>query len=225
MRGMRKTWFIFAAVMLAAAGARAGQQLDINSLTPGVKFCPAPGANNSEFMQSYFSVDARTGQMTRHDAGSPGVSIDLEPPAEEQVLFVSPPISVENVYVPPPGGSPVPPRTMATGVMRQPRRAAPVAQPPRARQYPPVQQYPQTRQPVRQPAPAYAPQQYAPVQQYPQQPQVRPQAYPQYAQTQPYPQQQVYAQTQPYPQPARPAYPQPQYRQPSPAQGYQQYPR
>lgn len=146
LRAMRKAGLAFAVALSACALVRAGQPVDANSLPAGTRYCPAPWADNSEFMSSYFSVDARTGQMTRHDANSGPVGMTPEPPAEEEVLFVSPPISVENIYVPPPGGPAVPPRTRATGVFRQPQppRQARMRPPPAAAR--PRQYVPQPRQ-------------------------------------------------------------------------------
>lgn len=187
---MRKAGLAFAAVALVgAAAAHAGQPININSLPAGTRFCPAPGADNTEFMSSYFSIDARTGQMTRHDANSGPVGVTPEPIAQEEVLFVSPPISVENVYVPPPGGSAVPPQTHATGVYRQPQRP----QQPRQMQQRPLRQQPYPQQQAQRPQPM--------------QPQYRQPQYPVYAQTQPYPQYPQPQYAHPYPQ--QRAYPQP----------------
>ncbi len=206
LRAMRKAvpayaavmFAVMPAVMLIATGALAGQPIDINSLPSGARFCPAPWADNSEFMSSYFSIDARTGQMTRHDPGSGPVGVTPEPIAREEVLFVSPPISVENVYVPPPGGPAVPPRTGATGTVQPSRRPQP----------------PQAYQPA--PQPYRQPQRPVPVQ--PQRPVApQPPQYPQYPQ--PYPPQ-AYAQ----PLPQRRAYPQP-YPSPQPQQSLQPYPQ
>jgi hypothetical protein len=122
LRTLRNAGLVFAVICVSAAFARAGQPGNVTPLPAGARFCPAPGADNAEFMSSYFSVDARTGRMTRHDADSGPVGVDLAVPEEEVVLFVSPPISVENVYVPPPGGPAAPPKTHATGAYRQPPR-------------------------------------------------------------------------------------------------------
>ncbi len=226
MRRMGLAFVVVAFLVVAVAGA--GQQpININALPAGARFCPAPGANNAEFMSSYFSIDAQTGVMTRHDAGSGPVGMMPEPVAEEQVLFVSPPISVESVYVPPAGGPALPPQTMATGVMPQPRQMyspvayaapAPAPAPVYAPQVP-VRAYPQTE---------YAQVQYPPQSQpvpYP-----APQAYPQaqYA-PQPYAQAhyspvQAYAPAQPYAQTYSPAQPYAQVQQYPAAQQQQQYP-
>ncbi len=183
LRDMRKAGLAFAAVLLAGAFARAGQPIDINSMPAGTRFCPAPGADNSEFMSSYFSIDARTGRMTRHDPNSGPVGMTPEPAAKEEVLFVSPPISVENVYVPPPGGPRVPPQTRATGVILQPPAQRPQAYHPQPQQQAArPQAYPQPPQrPVyAQPRPAYP-------QPYPSHASAQPQFQPQHLQ--PYPQQ------------------------------------
>lgn len=203
MRSMRKTGPGFAVVFLACAYAVAGQPIDINSMPAGTRFCPAPGADNSEFMQSYFSIDARTGRMTRHDPDSGPVGVTPEPVAKEEVLFVSPPISVENVYVPPPGGPARPPRTRATGVLRQPAPQRQAYRPAPQRQQPRPQQYVARPQAYPQPQ----------VQAQP----VYPQAYPSHAYAQPRPRQ-PQAYSQPYPVPA--PYPQPRHLQSYPQQSY-----
>ena len=189
MRDLRKAGLVVAVVMLAGmAAVRAGQPIDINSLPAGTRYCPAPWADNSEFMSSYFSVDVKTGVMTRHDSNSGPVGVTPEPQAKEQVLYVSPPISVENVYVPPRGGPARPPQTMATGVVGQ----GPQARQRQMRQpaYPqqPRQAYPQPAQSYQQPYPQQA-QNYSPQQQN-YQPAYSQQAY----------QQQPYAQAQQYQQ-------------------------
>lgn len=101
------------------------------SLPVGLKFCPAPGADNREFNSSYYAVDARTGQMTRYMDGVPREEPFGPIDGREEVLFVAPPISVENRYVPYPG-------------------AAPQMPPPEFRQ-PPAQQQQAMRQPGEQP--------------------------------------------------------------------------
>ncbi len=238
VRTLRKTGLACAVVLFGiASAARGGQPININALPAGTRFCPAPGADNSDFMQSYFAIDAQTGQMTRHGPDTPGIDMGPEPMGEEVVLFVAPPVSVESIYVPPPGGSPVPPRTMATGVLPQTR-----PQPQPVRYAAPQQTYPQQQQAYAQLAqPAYA--QPQPARPYPQQTYAQPAAYArptEYAQTQPYPQPYPqpyvqpaayarpaeYAQTQPYPQPYPQPYAQPMaYAQPTVYAQTQPYPQ
>lgn len=190
MRIMRKTVLACAVVAFACVPAAfAGQPANV-PLPAGARFCPAPGADNSEFMGSYFSIDAQTGQMTRHDPGSAPIGVTPEPTAREEVLFVAPPISVENVYVPPPGGPALPPRTMATGVMSQPGQMRqqyrlPPQPRPQQQQYraqPQMQHYAQPQQHIQQPYPYQA---QAQTRQAPPQRQVRSQQH-----LAPYPQQQ-----------------------------------
>ena len=71
---------------------------------PGAKFCPAPGADNTVYLDTHFGVDAKTGQMTAYKGTAhPDEALNPNLTTEEQVLFTSPPISVENRYVPYPG--------------------------------------------------------------------------------------------------------------------------
>lgn len=78
---------------------------DLSSLPNGFRYCPAPGADNSEFNCSYYAIDAQTGQLSRYTDGQPRQ--DLGPvDMEEKILFVAPQVDVENKYVPVPGGMP-----------------------------------------------------------------------------------------------------------------------
>lgn len=79
----------------------AGQPPDLSSLPAGFRYCPAPWADNSEFNSSYFAVDARTGVMSRYVDGAPREELNAPVDETERVLYVSPPINVENRYVPP----------------------------------------------------------------------------------------------------------------------------
>lgn len=96
--------FIFS---LSFPVTNAGEQPfpDLSSLPVGFKFCPAPGADNTDFNCSYYAIDAQTGQLSRYVDGQPRQ--DLGPvDTEEKLLFVAPPVNVENRYVPYPGAAP-----------------------------------------------------------------------------------------------------------------------
>lgn len=95
---------LVAMVLLTANRGLGGERLpNVSQLPVGFRYCPAPGADNSDFNNSYYAIDARTGQMSRYVDGQPHQ--DLEPvDTEEKVLFVAPPVNVENRYVPFPGG-------------------------------------------------------------------------------------------------------------------------
>ncbi len=141
------------AVLCPASRASAGQMPalppppNLSALPPGLKFCPAPGADNREFNSSYYAVDARTGEMTRYMDGVPRAEPFGPVDAEEQVLYVSPPISVENRYVPYPGAAPQePPAAFRRAPVPPPSRnqgnalhasAAPAPDPRVVRQAPP----------------------------------------------------------------------------------------
>ncbi len=122
----------FLVVLLHSAPVAAGQMRmpdapppmpNLSAFPPGLKFCPAPGADNSEFNSSYYAVDARTGEMTRYMDGAPRNEPFGPVDAEEQVLYVSPPISVENRYVPYPGAAPQePPPAFRRAPARNPER-------------------------------------------------------------------------------------------------------
>lgn len=79
---------------------------NVSRLPVGFKYCPAPGADNRDFNSSYYAVDARTGEMSRYVDGAPRAEPYGPVDSEEKVLWVSPPISVENRYVPYPGAAP-----------------------------------------------------------------------------------------------------------------------
>ncbi len=70
---------------------------------PGAKFCPAPGTDNTVFLDTHFGMDAKTGQVTAYTGTVHPNDVTNPPMTGEQVLYVAPPISVENRYVPYPG--------------------------------------------------------------------------------------------------------------------------
>lgn len=102
--GAASAAFLFAACFGIAAFA--GELPNVSSLPTGFRYCPAPGADNRDFNGSYYAVDARTGEMTRYMDGAPREEPFGPVDTEEKVLFVAPPISVENRYVPYPGAAP-----------------------------------------------------------------------------------------------------------------------
>lgn len=98
---------VLAAVVSVCGVAVAGERQlpDISSLPVGFKFCPAPGADNSDFNCSYYAIDAQTGVMSRYVDGQPKEDLGYVD-TEEKVLFVAPQVDVENRYVPYPGAAP-----------------------------------------------------------------------------------------------------------------------
>lgn len=97
----------------------------LSRLPVGFKYCPAPGADNRDFNSSYYATDARTGQTTRYVDGAPRAEPYGPVDTEEKVLWVSPPISVENRYVPYPGAAPQePPPAFREGHARNLHAAA-----------------------------------------------------------------------------------------------------
>lgn len=147
---------VSALVLLQTVPSEAGQY-SMDPRIPGVKYCPAPGADNSEFLHSYWAVDAKTGEMSKitatdHPTIPAGYDTNQQ---QEEVLFVAPNISVENRYVPYPGASAQEPppefrqasRPAPAPVMPAP---APVSSRPRrqaARPMPAPPALPQSRQP------------------------------------------------------------------------------
>ncbi len=100
------------AILLAGASPVWAQAapVDPNYCPPGAKFCPAPGADNNVFLDTYFGVDAQTGQVTRYDSQTHPTDAMGNVPAQERVLYVAPPVmSVENRFVPYPGAAPTTP--------------------------------------------------------------------------------------------------------------------
>lgn len=95
-----------AVFVISSNNIQAGERLpNVASLPVGFRYCPAPGADNSDFNSSYYAIDAKTGQMSRYVDGQPRQ--DLEPvDTEEKLLFVAPTVNVENRYVPYPGAAP-----------------------------------------------------------------------------------------------------------------------
>ena len=56
------TAMLFASEVSSSADFPNGVAYDL----PGVRFCPAPGCDNGDFLDTYYSVDAKTGQLTVH---------------------------------------------------------------------------------------------------------------------------------------------------------------
>ncbi len=103
---------------------------------PGSKFCPAPGTNNTVFLDTHFGMDAKTGAVTAYKGTAHPNDVANGPGTGEAVLYTSPPISVENRYVPYPG-APQTNMAASTGTpYRQPIPAAPAYQ---AQTYAPTQ--------------------------------------------------------------------------------------
>lgn len=120
-----------------AGAAAGGEVVDVNSLNYGMRYCPAPWCDNKEFIDTHFGIDAKTGKVTKYVGGDHPYQEDVTTDGQEVVLYTSPPISVENRYVPPAASVAMPPSY------------APAPGPSYAPAYIPAPAY--------NPAPAYAP--------------------------------------------------------------------
>lgn len=90
------------AVVLAGVVVNAGERRPSSSPYPtGMRYCPAPWSDNSDFFDTHYGIDAKTGQMIAYKGNVHPDEINNPPGTGEKVLYVSPPISVENRYVPP----------------------------------------------------------------------------------------------------------------------------
>lgn len=161
--------FVVLSVFVGGTAA-GGEVVDVNSLNYGMRYCAAPGCDNQEFIDTHFGVDAKTGKMTKYVGGDHPYQEDVPANAQEVVLFTSPPISVENRYVPPsvafaaPSPTPVAAPVYAPRPTYTPAPAAPVYTPApayvSAPVYPPVPvpgYAPASPARAYAPAPAYAP--------------------------------------------------------------------
>lgn len=118
MRSSRMSFPMCATLFLLAAGTvMAGEAVDVNSLKYGMRYCPAPWCDNQEFIDTHFGIDADTGKLTKYVGGEHPYASEISDSGEEVVLYTSPPISVENRYVPPSGAAlamrPPPTKTQA----------------------------------------------------------------------------------------------------------------
>ena len=132
---------------------------------PGAKFCPAPGADNTAFMSSYYGMDADTGEVTLYSGKANNIHADnTNLTTRESVILVAPNVSPENRYVPPATAfapqpsysAPAPVQTYQPQPYQQPHYAPVV---PQAQPYPAnQQQYANTTPPpfVRQSRPIQA---------------------------------------------------------------------
>lgn len=165
----RQLYFLFAVLFAANASGLAGQAPDLNSLPAGTRYCPAPGADNGAFMTAHFGVDAKTGEVRKYTGTVHPDEVEYEPSNEEVVLFVAPPISVENREVPWPTSMPRPAAAPQQPVYASMPAPAPAYAPPPAyavHTYPAPQPYaaPARAAYAPPPPPAYEPQpHYAPV--------------------------------------------------------------
>ncbi len=135
---------IVASALFLGASAQSGEQAAL-PCPPGAKFCPLPGSNNQAFMQNYFAMDAKTGQVTTVSSIESQAVDNSHLDTGEVLLMVAPNGNYDNIYVPP--------SQVAGGV------AAPAMQPPAVM---PMQSMPVQ---AMQPAPAVSmpmPQQWAP---------------------------------------------------------------
>lgn len=70
------------------AGAADFPQTPPRPNLPGIRFCPAPDCDNAEFLDTYYSVDAKTGKMTAH---SPNGDVAVDDSAAGEVVLMAAP--------------------------------------------------------------------------------------------------------------------------------------
>lgn len=147
---------LLAVFVLAAGSARSGEEnIDINDLKYGMRYCPAPWCDNKEFIDTHFGIDAKIGKVMKFVGNQPPVDVGYVDGVEE-VLYVSPPTPVGNPYItsgnvaaPQPWGSPSsavvtpPPRVQSVAAGRQSRPVASMGRTSSYRQQPVPQQHPQ----------------------------------------------------------------------------------
>ncbi len=133
---MRLFMLVAIAVVAVSGIIFAGES---KGLADGMRYCPAPWCDNSDFENSYFAIDASTGKMYKLSGNGINSEEDMGTAvAQEEVLYVAPPISVQNIYVPNPDVRQrpqyrLPAQTGRTAVAVQPIRSV---APPARRQVP-----------------------------------------------------------------------------------------
>lgn len=104
--------------------AVAAQSRNANPQEAGVRYCPAPWCDNSEFINTHFGVDAKTGKVTKYSGTvHPDETGDVSG-AGEQVLYSAPPPQVANRYVPPANSAAAQPYPSSPAVSRSVPTAA-----------------------------------------------------------------------------------------------------
>ncbi len=151
MKAVRPALFALAVSVAISGQFVRAQEVFMNPRSPGVKYCPVPGRNNSEFIDTHFGIDAKTGQLTKYTGTVHPDETGMAESSGEQVLYVAPPVSVENRYVPPAGStSRTPPETYGRPLAAAPAvsRSRP-APPAPSRTYSPQQTRSAQQQPAR----------------------------------------------------------------------------
>lgn len=87
------------AFLLLTGAASAAQKA--SPYPQGMRYCPAPWCDNSDFLDTHFGMDAKTGKVYAYKGSVHPDEIANPPGGGEVVLYSAPPISVENKYVPP----------------------------------------------------------------------------------------------------------------------------
>ncbi len=100
---VKRTAFLFAAtaVLVGAAASAADFQNGVALNLPGMRYCPAPDCDNGDFLDTYYSVDAKTGQLTAHTARGENDVDNSHLDTGEVMLLVAPNGNYDNRFVPP----------------------------------------------------------------------------------------------------------------------------
>ncbi|MDR2392056.1 MAG: tetratricopeptide repeat protein [Planctomycetota bacterium] len=89
---------------------------------PGAKFCPAPGADNSIYLDTHFGMDAETGEVRAYRGTVHPDEASSPPPAGEVTLYSAPAPLVESRFVPNPAHPGVTPSQVREGTWVSGRR-------------------------------------------------------------------------------------------------------
>lgn len=132
MRPYQKGLPVIATLFIGVIGVvGAGERVDVNSLSYGMRYCPAPWCDNSEFIDTHFGIDAQTGKMTKYVGGSNPYEEEVTSNGEEIVLW-TPTSSAGNNYIRPDDALATRPparistgdRTMSRPASQQPSRGS-----------------------------------------------------------------------------------------------------
>ncbi|MCD8350029.1 MAG: tetratricopeptide repeat protein [Planctomycetaceae bacterium] len=133
---------IVVSALFLGASAQSGEQAAL-PCPPGAKFCPLPGSNNQAFMQNYFAMDAKTGQVTTVSSIESQAVDNSHLDTGEVLLMVAPNGNYDNVYVPPSqvaGGVAAPVMQPSVSVPAQAMQPAPAMAMPMPQQWAPFYQ-------------------------------------------------------------------------------------
>ncbi len=109
------SWIVVGASIAVAANAMPVQAYNPNDpndpyyCPPGAKYCPVPGRDNTQFLDTHLGMDANTGKITRYSGTVHPDEVMNNLSTKEEVIFTMPTISVENRYNPNPS-TPLPPQ-------------------------------------------------------------------------------------------------------------------